>query len=193
MCNEGDRVSPYSPWQSLAPFMRDSTNHCCQKQCHNYRLSYPILCKYVYRGIIVLPHSNTPILKVWGSASRARRSLTTDIVATIPFLNGHRMMYQWEKHAKRLSLRAPYSPFKWRILTFTGWNKKCHVIVLIKTDLSGFVVTMHGLVRTVKPIPRPNGLGIGLPISHAPSCVVTTNPSKTGLDPLSITPPRLCT
>ena len=30
----------------------------------------------------------------------------------------------------------------------------------------------------------PKSLGIWLPVSHAPSCIVTTNPSKTGLNPL---------
>ena len=39
-------------------------------------------------------------------------------------------------------LRARYSYFQ-RILTFTRWNWKCHVIIVIKTDLSGFVVTMQ--------------------------------------------------
>ena len=34
-------------------------------------------------------------------------------------------------------------PFKWRILTFKGWNEKYHFIIVIKTNLSGFVVTMH--------------------------------------------------
>ena len=33
--------------------------------------------------------------------------------------------------------------FTWRLQTFTGWNWKCHVIIVIKTDLSGFVVPMH--------------------------------------------------
>ena len=35
------------------------------------------------------------------------------------------------------------SAFKRRLLTLTGWNLKCHVIIVIKTDLSGFVVPMH--------------------------------------------------
>ena len=37
---------------------------------------------------------------------------------------------------------STYSPFTWRLLTFTGWNWKCYVIIVIKTDLSGFVVPM---------------------------------------------------
>ena len=46
---------------------------------------------------------------------------------------------------------------------------------MIKTDLSGFVVTMHsGLCE------------LGL-VSHAPSCIVTTNPSRAGLNPTNIT------
>ena len=44
-----------------------------------------------------------------------------------------------------------------------------------------------GLVRTVRLIPRANALGIWLPVSHAPSCIVTTNPSRTGLNPLNHT------
>ena len=31
----------------------------------------------------------------------------------------------------------------WRLLTFMGWNWKCLVIIVIKTDPSGFVVPMH--------------------------------------------------
>ena len=42
-------------------------------------------------------------------------------------------------------------------------------------------------MRTVRQIPRANALGIWPPISHAPSCIVTTNPSRTGLNPLSNT------
>ena len=38
---------------------------------------------------------------------------------------------------------STYAPFTWRLLTFTEWNWKCHVIIVIKTDLSGFVVPMH--------------------------------------------------
>ena len=40
-------------------------------------------------------------------------------------------------------------------------------------------------MRTVRQIPRANALGIWLPVSHAPSCIVTTNPSTTGLSPLT--------
>ena len=39
-------------------------------------------------------------------------------------------------------------------------------------------------MRTVRQIPRAIALGIWLPVSHAPSCIVTTNPSTTGLNPL---------
>ena len=49
----------------------------------------------------------------------------------------------WELHAERLSLPALYSYLKWRILKFTRWNWKCLVIIVIKTDMSGFIVTMH--------------------------------------------------
>ena len=75
---------------------------------------------------------------------------------------------------------STYAPFTRRLLTFTGWNWKCHVIIVIKTDLSGFVVPMHsGLCEQYV-------LGIWLPVSHAPSCIGTTNPSRTGLNPLNL-------
>ena len=41
-----------------------------------------------------------------------------------------------------------------------------------------------GLVRTVCRIPRPISLGIWLHVSHVPLCIVTTDPSKTSLNPL---------
>ena len=63
---------------------------------------------------------------------------------------------------------------KVRILTFTGQNWKCH-----------FINVIIGLVRTVRQIPQANALGIWLPLSHAPSCIVTTKPSRTGLNPLN--------
>ena len=43
-----------------------------------------------------------------------------------------------------------------------------------------------GLVRTVRQIPRANALGIWLLVSHAPSFLGTTNPSRNGLNPLNI-------
>ena len=80
VCNEGLPMSPYSPRQSLALFMEDSTNYCCQKQHHNFHLSSQIRCKCFIVVGLLLPYLNTPILKAWGSASRAQRPLTTGIV-----------------------------------------------------------------------------------------------------------------
>ena len=36
----------------------------------------------------------------------------------------------------------------------------------------------HGIVRTVRPIPRPIDLGISLSVLHAPSSIVVTHLSK---------------
>ena len=41
-------------------------------------------------------------------------------------------------------------------------------------------------MRTVRQIRRPNGLGISLSVSHAPSCIVTTTPSRTDLNLLNL-------
>ena len=80
---------------------------------------------------------------------------------------------------------STYVLFMWRLPIFMGWNWKCHVIIVIKNDLSGFVVpNACRLVRTVCQIPRANALGIWLPASHTPLCIATTNPSRTCLNPL---------
>ena len=39
-----------------------------------------------------------------------------------------------------------------------------------------------GIVQTVHPIPQPNVLRIALCVWYMPSCIVTTNPSRTGLN-----------
>ena len=82
---------------------------------------------------------------------------------------------------------STYAPFTRWLLTITGWNWKCHVIIVIKTDLSGYVVPVHsGLCEQYTSNPSGYALGIWLPVSHAPSCIGTTNPSRTGLNPLNI-------
>ena len=35
------------------------------------------------------------------------------------------------------------SAFTWKILTILGGNEKCHIMIMIETDLSDFVITMH--------------------------------------------------
>ena len=84
---------------------------------------------------------------------------------------------------KRLSLRSQYSYFKWRIFTFTG--RKCHVIIVIKTDLSGFVVTMHWSFceQCAKSI-RLTPCGFDFLFRTHPR-TLWQNPSKTGFNPLS--------
>ena len=49
-----------------------------------------------------------------------------------------------------LALRTIF--VEWRILTFRRWTWKCHIIILIKTDLSGFVVNMHERNRKSNPV-----------------------------------------
>ena len=84
--------------------------------------------------------------------------------------------------------------FKWRILTFTGRNWKCHVIIVIKTDLSGFVVTMHsGLLSGVPDYFDRNNIlsGYDLPlaryvklrVAHAPGMPGTFSPPPQNRDP----------
>ena len=55
-----------------------------------------------------------------------------------------------------------------------GCNWKYHVIIVIKTDLSGLL----------SQCTQANALGIWLPVLHVPSCIGTTNPSRNGLNEL---------
>ena len=82
----------------------------------------------------------------------------------------------------RETFRVPYSPLELKVLTFTGWNENGHVVIGINTDLSGFVVTMHSLLC------EQYALRIGLPVSPAPPCTVTTNTIRTGVNPWNTTP-----
>ena len=101
----------------------------------------------------VLINLNTPIWKAWGSASRALRPLTTGIVRRqFPSLRGTTRRNNGRSAWN--GSRFEHIPFTWRLHTFTGWKWKCHVIIAIKADLSGFVVPMHsGLCEQyVKPL-----------------------------------------
>ena len=94
---------------------------------------------------LILTASNTSILKLWGSASRAQRPLKTGIVSRqFPFLRGttwrNNRSSKWNSSRREPEIRFF---FKRRIQTFTGWNWNCHVIIVIKTDLPVFVVIIH--------------------------------------------------
>ena len=94
-----------------------------------------ILVWFGYWSILPISFRVTSLaLGHWYSSS----SLLTTWVQT----NNYNMTV-WILAGNYIVPRARKSYFKWRILTFTGRNWKCHVIIVIKTDLSGFVVTMH--------------------------------------------------
>ena len=143
MCNESQRVSPYSPRQPLALFREDSINYCSQKQRHNFHSSFQIRCKYVIVVGLPLPYLHTPISKARDSASRAQYPLTMGIVRRqFPSLRGTTWRNNGRNACKRLSKHI-YATFTWRLLIFTGWNRKCHVKIVMKTDLPGFAVPVH--------------------------------------------------
>ena len=84
--------------------------------------------------------------------------------------------------ARETALFEHICAFYVEITNIHRWNWKCIVIIVIKTGSGGVCCpNALGLVRTVRQIPRVNALGIGLPVSHAPSCIETTNPSRTSL------------
>ena len=59
VCNEGQRLSPCSSRQSLALFMEDSTNYCCQKQRHMLHSSSQIR-KVAFT---IFKHADIPVVK----------------------------------------------------------------------------------------------------------------------------------
>ena len=132
----------------------------------------------LYCGRVILNGFILVDIKRVRCVSRAQRPLTTGIVRRqFSSLRGT----TWRSNvssplAKRLSLRAWYSCFRWRISTFTGWNWKCSVIIVMQTDLSGFRARAKNMLNP----------GADRPVSHAPSRTVTTNLSRTGLDPLKL-------
>ena len=124
------------------------------------------------------PYLNTPILKAWGSASRAQRHMTTGIVRRqFPSLRGT----------------------TWRNNGRSAWNgSRLEYICAFYAEITN----IHGVKFKMLCYNRacaystsnPPGyaLGIWLPVSHAPSCIGATNPSRTGLNPLN-TPWKLHT
>ena len=117
---------------------------------------------------------------MWRSASRAERSLPTGIVrrkflslrGTTWLNNGNStgIRSRFEHHIRhRLSGKCQHSRGEIE-------NVMLHVIIVIKTDLSGFIVTMHsGLCEQY--------VRFWLPVLHAPLCIVTTDPCRIGLNP----------
>ena len=139
----------------------------------NVTTSIKVLRFVVNMFIVVglrLPYLNTPILKAWGSASRAQRPLTTGIVRRqFPSLRGT----------------------TWRNNGRSAWNgsRFKHICAFYAK-----IINIHGVQLKMSCYNRacanstsnPSGyaLGIWLLVSHAPSCIGRTNPSRTGLNPL---------
>ena len=135
-----------------------------------------------YCGRVAFTVFKHAILKAWGSASRAQRPLTTGMVRRqFPSLRGTTWRNNGRSAWKGSRFEHIYA-FYAKITNIHGVKLKMSFIIVIKTDLSGFVVPMHsGLCEQYV-----KSLGIWLPVSHTPSCIGTTNPSRTGLNPLNI-------
>ena len=84
-----------------------------------------------------------PKLKAWVSTSWAQRPLTTGIVRRqFLLLRGT----TWRNNGRstwNVSRFEHICAFYVEITNIHRGDWKCHVIIVIKTDLSGFVVTMH--------------------------------------------------
>ena len=82
---------------------------------------------------------------------------------------------------------STYAPYMRRLLIFAGWYWKCHVIIVIKPICRGLLSQCTQACANSTSNPSGYALGIWLPVSHAPSCIGPTNPSRAGLNPLNIT------
>ena len=94
-------------------------------------------CLYCFTVVeFILTTLNTPITKVWGAHHER----------SVPFRGA-----LWGDNSRRYGAPGAVTAldssiifvFKWWILTCTKWNWKYHVIIVVKTDLSGFVLIMH--------------------------------------------------
>ena len=114
----------------------------------------------------------------------AQRPLTTGIVRQ-QFLSLRGTKWRNNGRCAWKGSRLEHRAHMWRWLTFMGWNWKFHVIIVIKTDLSGFVVPMHsGLCEQYVKSLGLTSLGFDFLFRTRLQCTGKTNPSRTGLNPL---------
>ena len=134
---------------------------------NNFRDSTWTLCDAL-TGVVQAPHGNLqcfsyptgPVRGPCGTCKGAVRhryrhkGIDTNRICKIPIQH---LMWQYGRPLQSLH----------RLFTGCVWS-----------------VSELGLVQTVCQIPRPISLGIWPPVLHTPLCIVTTNPSRTGLNPL---------
>ena len=107
MCNEGQRVSPYSPRQSLVLFMEDSTNYCCQNNVTTFIQVLRFVVNMFYCGTVaftIFKHTNIKGIRQRLTSIASLHNGYCE--ATISVVKGHHVTQQLEKRVKRLSLRA---------------------------------------------------------------------------------------
>ena len=131
MHNEGSRVTPHTPCQSLAPFEWGSMFHWCQNELPSIPWSSKF--RLWWNCFTAIKHPDRGD-REWHSPF----PLMLGIVGPqLPLLRAPRDV---TIARARVSLRVPRSQFRCRILTFVGWNYKSHVIIVIKTGLSWFAL-----------------------------------------------------
>ena len=131
-----------------------------------------------------LPHLSTTTLNLCGRTSRVQCPLTTallgerfsSIKGTTCRNTGMRAWngFRFEHHIRLYVENNNIHRAKWKMLR----NNR-------DPDLSKEFCCHNalGLVRTVRPIFRSNSLGIGLHVSHWPSCIATTTSSRNDIYP----------
>ena len=150
----------------------------------SFKFSDSLWICFIVVGLLLL-YSNRTILKAWGSASRAQRPLTTGIVRQqfsslrgTPFHNNGRSMWNDSRFKHICAFYMEITNIHRVKLKMSCYN--CDY------DWSVGVCCYNalGLVRTVHQSLWAKAFRIWLLVLHPPLCIVTRNPSRTGLNPL---------
>ena len=134
------------------------------------------------------PHLNTSIWKVQSIASRAQRPLTTALWNNnFPSLRGA----PWRNNGSSTRNGSRFDLDDRHLSEEYGhpWGEIKNVMfwLWLKPICRGLLSQCTRACANSTSNPSGYAVGIWLPVSHAPSCIVTTNPSRAGLNPTSKT------
>ena len=133
------------------------------------------------------PHLNTSIWKVQGIASRAQRPLTTALWDNnFPSLRGA----MWRNNGSSMRNGSRFDLDDRHLSGEYGhtWGEIKNVMLWLwlRPICRGLLSQCTRACANSTSNPSGYAVGIWLPVSHAPSCIVTTNPSRAGLNPTNI-------
>ena len=130
------------------------------------------------------PHLNTSIWKVQGIASRAQRPLTTALWDNnFPSVRGATWRHNGSstRNGSRFDLDDRHLSGKYG----HPWGEIKNVMLKLwlRPICRGLLSQCTRACANSTSNPPGYAVGIWLPVSHAPSCIMTTNPPRAGLNP----------